>query len=406
MSEIINNREYRQEVLKELILELHQGKTVEEVKARFEKLIEGVTASEISAIEQSLIMDGMPIEEVQRLCDVHASVFKGSIEEIHKPQSAQEMPGHPVHTLILENRALERLIDSVIQPALTAFVSEGGEKTQVALLKGFKRLLEIDKHYSRKENLIFPYLEKYEITGPPKVMWGVDDEIRGEIKQVVRLLEKGDEGEQVGPAAAQALHKVKEMIFKEEHILIPMTMETFTEDEWKGIADESAEIGYCLVQPAGKWQPTRVDVDAKVPAIKTGPEDGIRFETGVLLQKEIEAIMNHLPVDITFIDKDDVVKYFSQGKDRIFARTKAVIGRTVQNCHPPASVHVVETMLLDFKSGKKEHEDFWIQMGPNFVYIRYFAVRDPEGTYLGTLEFTQNIHPIQQISGEKRLMSE
>ncbi|GAA3312418.1 hypothetical protein GCM10020331_000070 [Ectobacillus funiculus] len=116
-------------------------------------------------------------------------------------------------------------------------------------------------------------------------------------------------------------------------------------------------------------------------------------------------MMNHLPVDITFIDKDDVVRYFSHGKERIFARTKAVIGRTVQNCHPPKSVHIVEELLEDFKSGRKDSEDFWIKFKEKYVYIRYFAVRSEDGEYMGTLEFTQNINPIQQIQGEKRILS-
>lgn len=406
MSEIINNREHRQKVLKELILELHAGKSVEEVKARFEKLIEGVTATEISQMEQALILEGLPIEEVQRLCDVHAAVFKGAIQDIHKSQGPTELPGHPVHTLLLENRALERVMDLEILRALKD-LQAGSAGSLEMLQKAFQRLWQIDKHYSRKENLIFPYMERYDITGPPKVMWGVDDEIRRDIKKVMGLLEtESPDMYSVTEAAEQAMHKVREMIFKEENIMIPMVLETFTEDEWLRIAEESDQIGYCLVHPAGKWQPERVDVERKTPAIPTAPEAGIRFETGVLQKLELESMLNHLPVDITFIDREDVVKYFSHGKDRIFERTKAVIGRTVQNCHPPASVHVVEKMLQDFKSGRKDREDFWIRMGPRYVYIRYFAVRDPKGDYLGTLEFTQDIKPIQQIQDEKRLLSE
>ena len=182
MSEIINNREHRQKVLKEIIMELHEGKTVDEVKERFDKLIDGVSASEISQMEQSLIMDGLPIAEVHILCDVHAAVFKGSIEDIHKPEGPHEIPGHPVHTFILENRALERLMNNNILPATEKYEKEDNKENSEELLQHMNKLLEIDKHYSRKENILFPFLEKYDITGPPKVMWGVDDEIRVEIK--------------------------------------------------------------------------------------------------------------------------------------------------------------------------------------------------------------------------------
>lgn len=190
------------------------------------------------------------------------------------------------------------------------------------------------------------------------------------------------------------------MIYREENILFPMAIQNFTEDEWVKIARESDEIGYCLTEPVQEWKPARKAIDAN--AISEGY---IKMETGILSLKQLELLMNHLPVDLTFIDQDDVVRYFSHGKERIFARTKAVIGRTVQNCHPPRSVHVVEELLADFKSGKKDTEDFWIKFGNKYVYIRYFAIRDEDGEYMGTLEFTQNIDPIQAIQGEKRILS-
>jgi DUF438 domain-containing protein len=409
MSEYINNREYRQKVLKELIMELHDGKSVEEVKERFGELIEGVSPTEISAMENALIREGMPITEVQRLCDVHAAVFKGSIEEIHSPINNEDNPGHPVHTFKMENRALERLINKKIKPGLEVFMQEQSTENHQTLKDSLNQLWEIDNHYLRKENLLFPYLEKYGITAPPKVMWGVDDEIREAIKELNRLIsaEVGNKDE-IYQKSEAAINRVVEMIFKEENILFPMVLDTLDEDEWIKIAQESAEIGYCLYQPTKTWKPVRVNVEEKVKeqGEKPAGEGYINFETGLLTQEEIEAMLNTLPVDITFVDKEGAVKFFTQGKERIFPRTKAVIGRLVQNCHPPASVHIVEEIVEDLKSGKKDHEDFWIHMGDNYVLIRYFAVRDRNGDFLGTLEFTQNIAPIKAIEGEKRLASE
>ncbi|MBH1942368.1 DUF438 domain-containing protein [Mobilitalea sibirica] len=409
MSEYINNREYRQKVLKELILELHDGKSVEEVKERFSKLIEGISPTEISVMENALIKEGMPVEEVQRLCDVHAAVFKGSIEEIHQPTNQSEIIGHPVHTFKMENRALERLMSKTIEPLLRDLEEDDNENTRKKLLDGLSQLWEIDKHYLRKENLLFPYMEKYGITAPPKVMWGVDDEIRADIKDTIKLLKKADAKKETILSKVQAsVDRVNEMIFKEENILFPMVLDTLDEDEWLKIAAESGEIGYCIYEPIKEWKPARVNVEEKVQ--KQGEEpagDGyIRFDTGIMSQPEIEAMLNTLPVDVTFVDKDGVVKYFTQGKERIFPRTKAIIGRKVQNCHPPASVHVVEKIVEDLQSGKKDHEDFWIRMGEKYILIRYFAVRDKEGNFLGTLEFTQDIGPIKMIEGEKRLMDE
>jgi DUF438 domain-containing protein len=409
MSEMINNREYRQQVLKEIIKDLHSGKTVEEVKPRFEKLIQGISVQEIVEMEQALVREGMPVEEIQSLCDVHASVFKGSIEEIHREVKPEETPGHPIQVFKAENREIEKFIDYYLKPTLEDFKEEDSEEIRTELLSELNLLWEIDKHYSRKENLLFPYMEKYGITTPPKVMWGVDDEIRAGIKEVRRMLSEyqGNQGEVV-EKLEEVINQVLEMIFKEENILFPMVLETLAEDEWEKIAGESGEIGYTLVEPLGKWEPVNINVEEKVK--KQGEEpsnDGyVKFETGILSPAEISGILNTLPLDMTFVDKDGSVKYFSQGKERIFARTKAIIGRQVQNCHPPGSVHIVEKIAEDLQSGRKDHEDFWIKMGDKYVYIRYFAVRDEKGEYLGILEVTQDIKPIQEITGEKRLLSE
>ncbi|MBU5439916.1 DUF438 domain-containing protein [Tissierella sp. MSJ-40] len=403
MSELINNREYRQNMLKEVIKELHEGKTVEEVKGKFAKVIEGVSPTEISEMEQQLVKEGLPIEEIQNLCDVHAAVFKGSIEEIHHPE---EVPGHPIYTLKKENEAINKYIEERAYPNLEKFKSEDSKENITNLIEDFNLLWDIDKHYSRKENLIFPYLEKYGVTAPPKVMWGVDDDIRSMIKDVKLTLMnyKGNKDEVINKIE-NTISQIKEMIFKEESILFPMSLDTLTEDEWISIYNESDEIGYAIVAPEVEWKLKRINIEGKEES-KGEIEGGyIKFETGILSSKELNHILNSIPGDMTFIDKDDIVKYFSQGKERIFPRTKAVIGRSVQNCHPPASVHIVEKMLEDFKSGKKDNEDFWIKMGNIFVLIRYFAVRDNLGNYLGTLEFTQNIAPIQEIEGEKRLLS-
>ena len=182
MSQEINNREYRKQVIKDLLKQLHAGKGVDEVKAQFEAAFEGVSASEISEAEQALISEGLAVQEVQRLCDVHAAVFKGSVEGIHAPINDTDTPGHPVHTLKAENRALEQLMDGQIRPQIKA-LKAGDAGAAAALAAGIDSMREIDKHYIKKEMLLFPYMEKYGITAPPKVMWGVDDEIRAMIRQ-------------------------------------------------------------------------------------------------------------------------------------------------------------------------------------------------------------------------------
>jgi DUF438 domain-containing protein len=404
MSEQINNRQYRQQVLKNIISQLHQGKTVEEVKQQFEEAFGGVSATEISEAEQALIAEGLPVSEVQRLCDVHAAVFKGSIEEIHAAEDKSQIPGHPANIMKRENLIIEEIIDTKISPLLKKPPQEinTGE-----LLSALEQLRQVDIHYLKKENLIFPYMERYGITGPPKVMWGVDDEIRAAIKEAIsHLSERREITADYIEKVAAAVNSVKEMIYKEENILLPMLMETLTQDEWKRISDESAQFGF-LIDDVPKWAPEKQQQAKPVQAEPQESHAGfITLPTGVLKVEEIARILDTLPFDITFVDKNDIVKYFSQGKDRIFHRTKAVIGRNVANCHPPASVNIVQKIVEDFKSGAKEHEDFWIKMGQRYVFIRYFAVRSETGEYLGVLEVTQDIKPVQEITGEKRLVSD
>lgn len=409
MSELINNREQqtlnkteRQEILKAIIKDLHMGRSVEEVRDEFEKAVGTISIEEISQLEQALMEEeGIPVEEVQRLCSVHTAIFKGSIEEIHRSQKPEDQPGHPIHTFKLENKEIDMLVNFKIQLHFDRFKAEDSSENVLKLIEDLNLLLDIDKHYSRKENLLFPFLEKYGIFGPTKVMWGVDDRIREAIKTAKQVLTNyTNQDHQTAVNSIEfVIRDVSEMIFKEENILFPMALQHLTEDEWIKIAHESDEIGYCLTSPAVEWKPER-----KALASSAMSEGFIRMETGFLSIQQLELMLNHLPVDITFIDQDDVVRYFSHGKERIFVRTKAVIGRTVQNCHPPKSVHMVEEILQDFKSGKKDSEDFWIKFKDKYVYIRYFAVRDEKGTYMGTLEFTQNIAPIKEIDGEKRIL--
>ena len=406
MSELINNREHRQELLKEMITKLHGGMSVEEVKERYGHVIEGVSTEEISQMEQNLIAEGMPVEEIQRLCDVHASIFKGSIEEIHSSKKPEEMSGHPVEVMSRENREIEKLIEAMIVPHLESL--EGGDLRDVLelLKEDFKDLWEIDKHYARKENLLFPYMEKYGVTAPPKVMWGVDDEIRDLIRDVMKRLDEGG-GDPVDLAEKirETVNRVNEMIYKEENILFPLVLDLLTQDEWIDIERSGDEFGYTLIELTQRWKPDKeieeADWSADFP-----DEDNLTFSSGLLTPREVEGIFRALPMDVTFVNKDGLVKYFSEDADRIFPRPRTIIGRTVANCHPPHSVHIVEKIVEDLSSGKKDHEDFWIRMGERFVVIRSFAVRDEQGEFLGILEATQDAAPLRALRDEKRLLDE
>ena len=403
MSEFINNTEHRQQLLKKIIKGLHDGQDLEAAKIEFRKHFNEVSTAEISMMEQALIKEGMAVEEVQNLCDVHAAVFDGSISDIHPTKDHTKIKGHPVQVFLEENQHIEKLIQDEIEP----YLDQTGKTAELMLRIGFERLSEIHKHYARKEYLFFPHLEKKGIDAPPKVMWAKDDETRAEIKAVLSELSKIHNDEvKTKDMMKQAIHNVREMIFKEDNILIPLLLEELSFFDWVMIDSATEEIGYFIKPPKYKWTDrvnTESDIEEK--PIKEMITGEIPFDAGSLSPEVLNAMLNTLPLDMTFVDHEGHVKYFTQGKERIFDRPITIIGRHVSMCHPPASVHVVEDIVESFRSGKKDNEDFWIRMKDLFVYIRYFAVRSKTGEYLGTLEVTQNIKPITELEGEKRLVS-
>ena len=413
-AEINNNAIKRQEALRDMIARLHAGESVEEVKKIFSEQFDGVSAQEIADAEQALIASGVKVEEVQTLCDVHAAVFKGSIEEIHADKDKSRESGHPVWLLKEENRAIERLFSQRIDKHATLL--ETGDPSAVRLLgEDLELLQQIDSHYQKKENLWFPIMERYGITAPPKVMWGVDDEIRAQLKQlrndVTALEVSGKPRLSAVQKVVADLHalktKIDDMIVKEESILIPMVSEVFFLPDWRQIRSGTPELGYCLLDENTEKQLDNQEQEGRstVPYEAFSKLD-IHLPTGSFSPEILTAVLNALPFDITFVDKHDKVLYFSQGSERIFPRTTAIIGREVINCHPPASMHVVQQILDDFKAGKRDVAEFYIHLRGMYIHIRYFAVRNASYEYLGTLEVTQNIAPIQKISGDKRLLDE
>jgi PAS domain S-box-containing protein len=251
-------------------------------------------------------------------------------------------------------------------------------------------------------------------------MWAIHDDIRAQLKEVTRALEQSQIGlVEVKSILEQfempALKAMDDMIYKEENILFPMSLETLTEGEWAAVQEQSDEIGYTLIEPDKGWvssvpsepvAPASTSYPTKEHTLAQGAKALLPFETGALTLEQINLIFDHLPVDITFVDHNDTVRYFSYGKERIFQRSKAIIGRNVQNCHPPDSVHIVTKIVGDFKSGKRDSADFWIKMNGKFVFIQYFAVRNAQGEYMGTIEVTQDVQNIRSLEGEKRIYSE
>ncbi len=408
MSEFIDNRANRIETLKKIIKRLHQGADPDEVRKQLTEIVKQTDSSEIAAMEQSLIAEGMPIEEVQSMCDLHSEVLRDLLVESVSPDIIE---GHPVDTMRRENTALSEVVTKMraaLQEINSLDDSAHPEKQLTALRAAFNELMDVEKHYRRKENLLFSFLERHGVSGPSKVMWGKDDEVRELLKVLGEALEQSDavagDWKVAGEAVVEpALAAVEEMIFKETEILFPMAMQTLTADDWGEIWTQSPDYGWCLVEPGNKYSPPRESKPSHEASL--GENDAIRFGTGALTFQQIDAMLKTLPLDVTFVDADDRVAFFSEGGSRVFPRSKAIIGRKVQHCHPPKSVDTVERIVSDFRAGRQDVAEFWIQHQGMFVHIRYFAMRDEQGEYLGTLEVTQDIAPLRKLEGEQRLLS-
>ena len=396
----------KKECLKSLIRRLHDGADVEKLKKEFKEVIAEAAGTEIGQLEEELIKEGVSRDEVHRLCDLHLEVFKESLGKAGVATS----PGHPIHILMEEHRAIQELVDerrNIAKGLLEASDPASiGERTK-KLNHVAEQLETSEKHYQREENILFPYLEKHGVTEPPAIMWMEHDKIRGLRKNIRRLSDTRQNmslqefAKQLHELSTSVSEMISKHFYKENNILFPTALKVIPEDEWKDIREQFDEIGYCSFTPKASIVPMR---EVVALSSRSKEQDRIAFETGALSTREIEAIFNTLPVDITFVDRDDAVRYFSQSKDRIFVRTKAVIGRKVQQCHPQKSVHIVDKLLDDLKSGRRGVGDFWINFEGKYVYIRYFPVRDKNGEYLGCLEVTQDIAGIKKIEGERRLL--
>ncbi|WP_262316806.1 DUF438 domain-containing protein [Lacticaseibacillus parakribbianus] len=548
----------RQKKIVQILSMLHEGESFEDAKAIFDATFDGVDVAEITSAERELIASGLNPMEIQTLCNVHAAVFRGKINNGEKtPMEA--IPGHPVQVMKLENVVLMSLLNDELLPALKKWQQSGTDAVQHGrMTAALADLATIDKHYLRKENLIFPLMDKYGITAPPKVMWGVDDDIRGWIRAARRLLaqEPAADKYDVEAAVEKVAKEVDEMVFKEEEIMLPMVLEVFSAADWALIQRESPAIGFTLIPTPLPWRPTAAelatkpqpakmaaalnemakalaasqdlgstrqqapsdaallaqihrdspapaevqaklaaaaqsaattvstaaataapdDVAAAGPRITVAPRKGpaadtavapaatgagadlaasaataasgadaapagmpaavaaalgaggspapgatsggpdgrieidgvhparVLLPTGSFDLAQLTHVLRLLPLDLTFVDDTDTVRWFSDSGERVFPRTTAVIGRKVQNCHPPRSVDKVEKILTDFHAGRERHADFWINLhGERMVYIRYFAITDQANRYLGCLEVTQDITAIQRLTGEKRL---
>ena len=397
----------KQNVLKKIIIDLHAGIPVEELQKKFTKILKKTSPEEIANMENALIQEGFPAEEIQRLCDIHARVFEKSLARSGK---SSKMPGHPIHTFIQENKHAKKILKYTLKIAKKISSGSMKNKELEEFSDNFNRLKEIEKHYLRKENQLFPALEKKQFTGPTQVMWGKHNEIRDHLKKTEHHLNE-KEWPDLYRQFKLLVSAIKKMIFLEEKILYPTSAKKLTETEWAEIKKGEPEIGYAWIKPGNLWDANLArsltlekNKEVQDNTMKTKTEDSIKLSQGELTAKQIDLLLKNLPVDITFVDQNDRVCYYSDTKERIFPRSAGIIGRAVQNCHPPKSVRIVEDIVQNFKERKKDVAEFWIQIDKKFVYIRYFPVFDENQEYCGVIEVSQDISQIKTLAGQRRLL--
>ncbi|WP_207265091.1 DUF438 domain-containing protein, partial [Desulfovibrio sp. Huiquan2017] len=390
----VMTREERVKAFKNIVLRVHGGETLNAVREEFHELLQDVSPAEVGAMEQALVADGIDESEIKRLCNLHVELFESSVDS-ELPEMA---PGHPIHTMQAENREAarkaERLDEAVKQTSddLTYAAAHQG------LQNGVNELADIIRHYERKENQLFPIMESHGLTAPPQVMWAIHDDIRQLFKQTRAELETNDREKSLSLISNLSV-AVRDLIHKEETIMFPMCFEAFSEEDWVKVRLGEEEIGFAWVVPGNEWQPA----SDKARASDAGP-GLVSLEAGELRPEVVNAILKSLPVDLSFVDAKDRVAYFSQTEHRIFPRSEGIIGREVSKCHPPKSVHMVQEILEKLKSGERDVAEFWIQMNEAFIHIRFYAIRQTDGTYEGCLEVAQDVTHIRALTGEQRLL--
>ena len=407
MHEKVNEKSIKnKEAIKKLIKKLHDGEDLQEVKEEFKEVIKNLSSYEIAQAEEQLIKEGMPVEEIHHMCDIHLAVLQETLEE--EQDLAPE--GHPINILMQEHAILLEKVNR-----LREIYKEISKKNKFPEI--INELIEIESivdmiqksedHYLREENVIFPYLEKYGVTQPPKIMWIDHDRIRDLEKNLISLVKNKDEHD--FPIFLEKFHLfahgLAEMLAshfpKENKVLFPTAMKLLQESDWVDVRKQFDDIGYFFLSPDKIPKKDKIDDETKSVVVD---EKHVDLGTGVLDLEILIQIFKTLPVDTTFVDKDDVVKFYSEGPDRVFVRTPSVIGRLVENCHPSKSVDKVMKIIEQFKNKTLDKAEFWLELGDRLIFIRYFPVRNKAGEYLGVLEVTQDITDIRKIKGEKTLL--
>lgn len=388
---IENNTENRAELLKKYLKRLGEGESLESVRSDFVEKFSEVDASEIMKAEQELLSEGTPLTEVQKLCDIHAALFHGATieEKIANAEKAvsgsvdysdkhtkalrlEKIIGHPLYTFTKENEALTELLNKY---------NETKDINVLAVIR------DVSIHYAKKGDLIYPQLNvRHGISGPSDVMWTVDDEIRDEFAS---LMKEDNHNEKWNQRLEAVLKRIEDMIYKEQNILFPNCAVNFTEDEWIGIYHDSKDYAVCFGVENEIWDKAE-NKSTKAANKSEYSKEEIVMPGGHMTIEQLTALLNTIPLEISFIDDNNINRFFNEGP-KVFKRPGMAIDREVFSCHPPKIEPMVRAIIEDFRNNKRDSVQVWTEKGGRSMLVTYMAVRDKEGNYIGTVELVQDM---------------
>ena len=408
------------EIVHEIKSAYDEGKiSLEEARKSLKDRVQHLAPYEIAIIEQEMVVeseDECIKEDIQAMLEVFQDVL------VTKDQELPE--NHPISCYRRENAKMKELLLSV------------EDLVQYPLIKNqwlelYEELLKFKIHLSRKQNQLYPVLEKKGFTRPTTTMWTLDDFIRDEISECYNLLLEDKEEEFIGKQA-ELVADVRDLMDKEENILYPTSLEMINEEEFRYMAEGDREIGFAYISVQADKSDNSASASSSVSASTSGAplsglssapgfaeelagllgkygfnnkEEKLNVTTGQLTLDQINLIYQHMPVDFSYVDENELVCFYTDTKHRVFPRSKNVIGRDVKNCHPKASVHIVEEIINKFRSGEQDKAEFWINKPDLFIYIIYYAVRDENGKFRGVLEMMQDCTHIRSLQGSQTLLT-
>ena len=371
---------------------------------KYQEAIDNVTPHDMLALEDKQMQMGISPDMIKKDVEKIINVFSKGLEryEWQKPKE-----GTFLYYLMLENEAFKFKLNQIkkILRGYNGREASHFQEMKQELLPRFVEFKPFDYHYIKKENILFPYLEEiWDSYRPLKVMWSLHDDIRRTLKEVIGLLEEpSTEWSDFNPILGKYYSLVFRMIQKEDIIIFPVATDTVSNESWHEMHLQSFEYPFPFIEAPEKPEDENIkgqaeEDDLVVPGMFVA-------KTGRMTLEQVLLVFNHLPVDITVVDENDRVLFFNKPKERFFPRSPAIVGRSVNNCHPPESVHIVEEIVETFRNGERDTAIFWIELKGRFILIQYFALRTDEGEYRGVMEVSQDATEIRKLEGQRRLLN-